>query len=72
LDFYRFWAFNTAGKTVTKVVIYRLPPLGGGQKVEIFGKYRFLLIYGIGLIVHYSWLRRIYRDPISTLRFLKI
>jgi hypothetical protein len=31
--FYRFWAFNTAGKTVTKVGIYALPPLGGPQKV---------------------------------------
>jgi hypothetical protein len=31
--FYRFWAFNTAGKNVTKVGIYALPPLGGPQKV---------------------------------------
>jgi hypothetical protein len=36
--FYRFWAFNTAGKTVTKVGIYSKPPLGGRQKVEIFVK----------------------------------
>jgi hypothetical protein len=36
--FYRFWAFNTAGKTVTKVGIYSKPPLGSGQKVEIFVK----------------------------------
>jgi hypothetical protein len=31
--FFRFWAFNTAGKTVTKVGIYSLPPLGSAQKV---------------------------------------
>jgi hypothetical protein len=34
MGFLRFWAFNTAGKTVTKVGIYSLPPLGGGQKVK--------------------------------------
>jgi hypothetical protein len=34
MDFSRFWAFNTAGKTVTKVGIYALPPLGRSQKVE--------------------------------------
>jgi hypothetical protein len=33
-EIYRFWAFNTAGKTVTKVGIYALPPLGRSQKVE--------------------------------------
>jgi hypothetical protein len=41
MAFLRFWAFNTAGKTVTKVGIYALPPLGGGQKVEIFENYRY-------------------------------
>jgi hypothetical protein len=65
IDFYRFWAFNRAGKTVTKVGIYSKPPLGRCQKVEILEKYRFLLIYAIGLIYHYSWLRQIYRDPID-------
>jgi hypothetical protein len=39
--FFGFWAFNTAGKTVTKVGIYSKPPLGGRQKVEIFGKSGF-------------------------------
>jgi hypothetical protein len=38
IDFLRFWAFNRAGKTVTKVGIYSLPPLGSAQKVEFFGK----------------------------------
>jgi hypothetical protein len=42
--FFGFWAFNTAGKSVTKVGIYALPPLGGPQKVTIFEKYRFLMI----------------------------
>jgi hypothetical protein len=41
MAFLRFWAFNTAGKTVTKVGIYSLPPLGGPQKVVFFEKYRF-------------------------------
>jgi hypothetical protein len=50
MGFFGFWAFNTAGKTVTKVGIYALPPLGGPQKVTIFEKYRFLLIYAIGFI----------------------
>jgi hypothetical protein len=39
-----FWAFNKAGKTVTKVGIYALPPLGGPQKVvkiEILDKIWF-------------------------------
>jgi hypothetical protein len=39
MGFLRFWAFNTAGKTVTKVGIYSLPPLKSGQKVEIFDNY---------------------------------
>jgi hypothetical protein len=43
--FFGFWAFNTAGKTVTKVGIYALPPLGGPQKVTFFENYRFLLIF---------------------------
>jgi hypothetical protein len=67
--FLRFWAFNTAGKTVTKVGIYALPPLGRSQKVEKMGNYRKLWF----LIDHYSWLRQIYRDPISLWNhFLKI
>jgi hypothetical protein len=41
--FFGFWAFNTAGKSVTKVGIYALPPLGGPQKVNIFENYRFLM-----------------------------
>jgi hypothetical protein len=41
MEFYRFWAFNTAGKTVTKVGIYSLPPLESGQKVKILAKNRF-------------------------------
>jgi hypothetical protein len=59
MGFLRFWAFNTAGKTVTKVGIYALPPLGRSQKwskSEIFSK---LLIFND----FNSWLRRIYRDP---------
>jgi hypothetical protein len=44
--FLRFWAFNTAGKTVTKVGIYSKPPLGGRQKVVFFENYRFLLKNG--------------------------
>jgi hypothetical protein len=39
-----FWAFNTAGKTVTKVGIYALPPLGRSQKVENLAKNEFLSI----------------------------
>jgi hypothetical protein len=42
--FLRFWAFNTAGKTVTKVGIYALPPRGGPQKVENLVKNEFLSI----------------------------
>jgi hypothetical protein len=42
--FYRFWGLNTAGKTVTKVGIYALPPLGGGQKVTFIENYGFYLI----------------------------
>jgi hypothetical protein len=38
-------AFNRAGKNVTKVGIYALPPLGRSQKVEIFDKKRFLTIF---------------------------
>jgi hypothetical protein len=48
MGFLRFWAFNTAGKTVTKVGIYSLPPLGRCQKVEIFDNYGFLTIYNDG------------------------
>jgi hypothetical protein len=61
MGFLRFWAFNTAGKTVTKVGIYSQPPLESVQKVTFIEKYRFLMI----LIDHYSWLRKIIRDPIS-------
>jgi hypothetical protein len=45
IDFYRFWAFNRAGKTVTKVGIYALPPLGGPQKVTFFENYRYFMIF---------------------------
>jgi hypothetical protein len=38
MDFFGFWAFNTAGKSVTKVGIYSKPPLGMCQKVEFFEK----------------------------------
>jgi hypothetical protein len=48
MGFFGFWAFNTAGKTVTKVGIYALPPLGRCQKVEIFDNYGFLTIYNDG------------------------
>jgi hypothetical protein len=61
MDFYRFWAFNTAGKTVTKVGIYALPPLGRTPKVAKSEIYRKLVIF------------LIYRDPIlSHNRFYKI
>jgi hypothetical protein len=43
--FLRFWAFNTAGKTVTKVGIYALPPLGRSQKVEKMEILAKLLIF---------------------------
>jgi hypothetical protein len=33
--FYDFWAFNIAGKTVSKIGIYALPPL----KSEIYGDF---------------------------------
>jgi hypothetical protein len=62
-----FRAFNTAGKTVTKVGIYSLPPLESGQKVKFIEKNRFLMI----LIDHYPWLRQFYRDPISPMGFFK-
>jgi hypothetical protein len=42
--FFGFWAFNTAGKTVTKVGIYSQPPLKSGQKVIFYEIYRFLMI----------------------------
>jgi hypothetical protein len=64
LDFLRFWAFNTAGKTVTKVGIYALPPLGRSQKVEksqIFNKKQILNKFIV------STVQAIYRDPILTL-----
>jgi hypothetical protein len=72
-DFYRFWAFNTAGKTVTKDGIYALPPLGGPQKVIFFEKSRFLMIYANGFLSYrVNGFRQIYRDPILTLTvFLK-
>jgi hypothetical protein len=65
MGFFGFWAFNTAGKSVTKVGIYALPPLGGPPKwvkIEILAKKWFL-------IDHDPWFRRIYRDPISTMGF---
>jgi hypothetical protein len=34
LIFYVFWAFNTAGKTVTKIGIYALPPQKSGPKCD--------------------------------------
>jgi hypothetical protein len=45
--FFGFWAFNKAGKSVTKVGIYALPPLGRSQKVEILVKNEFLSIYRV-------------------------
>jgi hypothetical protein len=33
--FHDFWAFNTAGKTVTKIGIYSKPPPKSGPKSEI-------------------------------------
>jgi hypothetical protein len=60
MGFFGFWAFNTAGKTVTKVGIYALPPLGRSQKVTFFRKSAFFnnsrpnLSDDDGLIVHYS------------------
>jgi hypothetical protein len=44
MAFLRFWAFNTAGKTVTKVGIYSLPPLESAPKVIFLRNYRFLTI----------------------------
>jgi hypothetical protein len=32
--FHDFWAFNTAGKTVTKIGIYALPPPKSGPKCD--------------------------------------
>jgi hypothetical protein len=32
--FYVFWAFNTAGKTVTKIGIYSKPPPKSGPKTD--------------------------------------
>jgi hypothetical protein len=34
LNFHVFWAFNTAGKTVTKIGIYSKPPPKSGPKSE--------------------------------------
>jgi hypothetical protein len=61
--FFGFWAFNTAGKTVTKVGIYALPPLGRSQKVVKIDKNGKLSKFMV-LIDHDSWLRQIIRDPI--------
>jgi hypothetical protein len=52
-----FWAFNTAGKNVTKVGIYSKPPLGGPPKVEKIVKNGKLSKFMI-LIDHDSWLRQ--------------
>jgi hypothetical protein len=69
MDFFGFWAFNTAGKNVTKVGIYALPPRGGPQKVTFLRNYRFLLIYAIGLFDHYSWLRQFIATQFHTYTF---
>jgi hypothetical protein len=64
--FLRFWDFNTAGKTVTKVGIYSKPPLESGQKWKFIEKSRFLMIYRSGFIYHYPWLRRNYSRLIGS------
>jgi hypothetical protein len=40
MDFYDFGAFNRAGKTVSKIGIYALPP----SKSEIYGVF---MIFGV-------------------------
>jgi hypothetical protein len=39
MGFFGFWAFNTAGKSVTKVGIYSQPPLESGQKWKFIDNY---------------------------------
>jgi hypothetical protein len=71
--FYDFWAFNRAGKSVTKIGIYALPPLKSGRKCH------FLAILSIftnfSIIYHFMNISSsissfsnvvplIYRDPI--------
>jgi hypothetical protein len=34
MNFYDFWAFNRAGKTVTKIGIYSKPPPKSGPKTD--------------------------------------
>jgi hypothetical protein len=61
--FFGFWAFNAAGKSVTKVGIYALPPLGRSRK---WSKSQILAKLSIFMVLydHYSWLRRIYHEAI--------
>jgi hypothetical protein len=59
MDFSRFWAFNTAEKTVTKVGIYALPPLGRSQKVTFFE-----------ILAKKQILRKIYRDSWVQISFI--
>jgi hypothetical protein len=47
MGFFGFWAFNTAGKTVTKVGIYALPPLGRSRKWSKSGNFRKKSIFMI-------------------------
>jgi hypothetical protein len=43
--FYDFWAFNRAGKTVTKIGIYSKPPPKSGPKSEFLLNFPFLSIF---------------------------
>jgi hypothetical protein len=43
--FYDFWAFNRAGKTVTKIGIYSKPPPKSGPKSEFLANLSIFPIF---------------------------
>jgi hypothetical protein len=49
--FYVFWAFNTAGKTVTKIGISALPPPTSGPKCEILATLSIFANFTVFLII---------------------
>jgi hypothetical protein len=49
--FYDFRAFNTAGKTVTKIGIYSKPPPKSGPKTEFLAILSIFPIFGVFLII---------------------
>jgi hypothetical protein len=45
--FHVFWAFNTAGKTVTKIGIYALPPPKSGPKCHFLANLSIFDVFSI-------------------------